>query len=88
MTLRPHEQRILAGVEERLSRNDHALAGLFSRRSGTTVGRTYFRSAALVGRLVVVLVVLVLAYPPATLRGPAAVGLLTAVLVVAGPDQR
>jgi hypothetical protein len=47
------------------------------------VGRTYLRSAALLGVLVGVLVVLVLAYPLAAAPGgPAAVGLLTAVLVV------
>jgi hypothetical protein len=46
------------------------------------VGRTYVRSAALLGLLVVLLVVLVLAYPLADPGGPAAVSLLTAVLVV------
>jgi len=82
MSLRPHEQRILASVEGQLSRDDPALADLFARHPPPTAGRDYFRPSALLGLLVVVLVVLVLAYPLAAPGGPGAVALLTAVLIV------
>jgi uncharacterized membrane protein YkgB len=59
MSLSPQEQRILAAIEDQLTRDDPALAGLLSRRSAAGVGRTYVRSA-LLGLLVGVLVVLVL----------------------------
>jgi Flp pilus assembly protein TadB len=82
MSLRPDEQRLLASVEDQLSRDDPALADLFVRHPPPTVGRERWWSALLLGLLLVVLVVLVLVYPLAALRGPAAVGLLTAVLIV------
>ena len=87
MSQSPHEQRILVGIEDPLSRNDPALVGLFSRHAfarhpALAAGRTYVRSLALLGLLVVVLVALMLASPLATLGRSAAVGLLTAVLVV------
>jgi hypothetical protein len=81
MSLRPQEHQILVGIEDQLSRNDPALADLFARHPPPSVGRDYFRPSALLS-LLVVLVVLVLAYPLAALGGPAAVGLLTAVLIV------
>jgi hypothetical protein len=39
MSLCPHEQRILARIEEQLSRDDPALADLFARAPAGTVGR-------------------------------------------------
>ncbi len=82
MSLRPDEQRILASVEDQLSRDDPALADLFVRHPPPAAGRERWWSSALVGLLVVVLIGLVLVYPLAALHGPAAVGLLTAVLIV------
>jgi hypothetical protein len=79
MSLRPQEQQILIGIEDQLCRNGPALADLFARHPPPSVGREYFRPSALLSLLVVVLV---LAYPLAALGGPAAVGLLTAVLIV------
>lgn len=39
MSLRPHEQRVLVRIEERMSRDDPALAGLLARPPAGTVGR-------------------------------------------------
>jgi Flp pilus assembly protein TadB len=47
MSLRPHEQRILAGVEDQLSRDDPALADLLTRHPPTTARRDYFPPSAL-----------------------------------------
>lgn len=82
MSLSPQEQRILDIIEDHLIRDDPALTSLLSRRSAAVVCRTYLRPAALLSVLAGVLVVLVLAYPMAAPGGPAAVGLLTATLVV------
>jgi Flp pilus assembly protein TadB len=47
MSLRPHEQRILAGVEEQLSRDDPALADLLARHPATTARHDYSQPSAL-----------------------------------------
>jgi len=86
MSLPAREQRILVGIEDELTRDDPALAGLLAHPSAAAVGHTRLRSPALLGLLVVVpvvlLLLLVLTYPLIAPSGPAAVGLLTAVLVV------
>jgi len=67
MSLSADEQRILAGIGDELTRNDPALAGLLAGPSAAAVGHTRLRSPALLGLLVVVpivlLLVLILAYP-------------------------
>ncbi len=48
MSLRPHEQRILADVEDQLSRDDPALADLLARHPPTTARCDYSRPSALI----------------------------------------
>lgn len=82
MPLSPHEQRILAVVEEELREKDPELADLFTRCPPPTARRRYPVSAAGLGLLVVLLLALVLVHPPAARWGAAGVGLVTVTLVV------
>jgi hypothetical protein len=71
MSLRPHEQRILAGVEDQLRRDDPALADLLARHPPTTTRRDCARRSALT-----------LTRRSAASMGPP-MGLIVAVMVVA-----
>lgn len=88
MPLSPREQRILAGIERDLGQEDPALATTFAttRTPSSAVRREVRRwfplSLVDTGLLVLILVVLVAAYPAGVELGLPWVGLLTAVLVV------
>ena len=82
MPLSAHEQRILAVIEEELSEKDPGLADLFTHCPPPGARRRYPVSAAGLGLLVVVLLVLVLVHPLAAPWGAVGVGLVTLVLVV------
>jgi Flp pilus assembly protein TadB len=71
MSLRPHEQRILADVEDQLSRDDPALADLLARHPPTTARRDYSRPSALT-----------VTRRSAASMGPS-IGLIVAAMVVA-----
>lgn len=81
MPLSPREQRILAEIEDQLGRKDPELSDLF-RRPPPAVPRGSPLSAAGLGCLVVVLLILVLVHPLVAAWGAGGVGLLTAALVV------
>lgn len=83
MPLSAHERTILAGIEDELTRDDPELYDLL-RRSPTApaAGPRFPLSAAGLGLLGVVLVVLVLVAPLAAAWGAAGLGLLTVALVV------
>jgi hypothetical protein len=71
MSLRPHEQRILADVEEQLIRDDPALADLLARHPPTTARRNCARPSALS-----------LTRRSAASMGPS-IGLIVAAIIVA-----
>jgi len=86
MSLSPREQRILADIEDQMGKQEPTLAATFAR-TGLPSSRRWFPSwfplsVVHTGLLVLVLLVLVVAYPLALELGTAGVGLLTAAMVV------
>jgi DUF3040 family protein len=83
MPLSPREQRILAGIENRLGESDPALTATFARsRLRSAFWQWYPLSARGTWLLVAALLALVVLSPLALQLGPVGLGLLTAVLIV------
>lgn len=83
MPLSPREQRILAGIENRLGESDPALTAAFARaRLRSAFWQWYPLSARHTWLLIVALLTLIALSPLALHLGPAGVGVLTALLIV------
>ncbi len=82
MKLSPQEQRILAGIEAQLGRNDPALTSTFTTNRLPSPRRWFPLTGVHTALLVVVLILLIVAHPVALAIGTGGVGLLTVALVV------